>query len=941
MANWSIRILNVATFPYTWDLVDAQMVSLLNQAYDVYQQTGDLTAPVLPTHNIPNSGSSPKGLYQPVNSFRRATNGSQKKRERRKRAAEAAVAMVEAAAEAAAVTADEAADIAASGNVQSPDPNVNTTHTTETGAEEQSLRPEVDHTHLTAGWQSLGLEDVLNRVSCPQHPRPTSALSPPLSPAHEMEAAHVSGFIDSVVFSPIKSSNGKTAIDADISGQAAKGDKEPHNPGPSSPAPSSVTLEPVDDKLADRHVNGVIDPAEDEDGIIAQLEQAKKKPRNKKGKKNKAKSKAVQSDKLQNDAGSGQTVEFEIELGDIGQEHPDSSNGLAPEREDASIEASSSDSNRFDLSQGTWSFVGPTYAMFRPVEGGASFHTRTPRVERYMRQQERLLAARAKTEELQKEAKVKHQVRKARQLLLRRDHIAENSPLLRAMGRPRNNAKKQVKSQSQSCSTKLNEEVVQPQIISYYHLKEQKQELEEKVRKVEYKRDIAKQRDIQRVVELPDDDECGLEYQLNSGNSSQDHRFDFDIDGGGDDDSVDSCTQEHPESIAADESGEVLNEAAWAEKASRKIHHLGLSFEFQTGAAEPYRFEALSSQAKEEYQNPAENDSLRALEEDPNDDNATPHLGSPVSPMFVPRAKQDQEFQNSDSGMTLGPDRESVSLRDNYIPGYILDDEQVPSGEIDFPEGNQSRSIYPEYGLSQEPVFQPRHTDNEFILPVAPVSIRVASKLLSPQLDQDEDSSERGTCAADMIALETAQRTLETGKHLREGDGYPSQSEQSATEAGYPSPRSDQRGRRSRRGRGGLNDRGNYAPPRGSYRGNHRGSRNATIIPHVGQAENHWANAVQASDGHLTAQRVARRIALEQDMQAKGTTYTDYATPIEDSYIQLDENRKPVDKDTEQIVYSSQSKVLIRNTAPALVQEVTTAGPSDAKIRELRDADSA
>lgn len=80
-----------------------------------------------------------------------------------------------------------------------------------------------------------------------------------------------------------------------------------------------------------------------------------------------------------------------------------------------------------------------------------------------------------------------------------------------------------------------------------------------------------------------------------------------------------------------------------------------------------------------------------------------------------------------------------------------------------------------------------------------------------------------------------------------------------------------------------------------------------------------------------------RRIALERDMQATGTTYTDYATPIQDKYIYLDGYRKPIDGKNEPIVYGPQPEALSPTDGPPVVQKLMHGESPDTKIMESQD----
>ncbi|KAJ4423796.1 hypothetical protein N0V82_001535 [Gnomoniopsis sp. IMI 355080] len=833
MTNWSIRILNCDAFPYTWDLVDAQKIVLLDRAYDIYQHTGRLAVPILPDHTeMPKAEPDGKHLRKLSNKVRQHNNGSQKKRGRKKRVVEAAKQ----------ASSPNDLNIAQSSGLEAT-----VIQPIETGTEEQSLSPKMIHKQTSLGEgsaddQSLDLKDALRRVLRAEHPRPTSMPSPPSSPAQENEVAQIPAHIGSVCPSSNKSSVGKSANNTILPDQA-EGKAQPES-GPSSPAPNSVALIPLNDDVAGHHLNDVVDAVEDMEGDTAPLPQAKKKRRNKKGKNKKTNLKAVQSSEFHHDTCSVATVAFEVQMGPVEPEHPEPSKDLPLQLEDAPVEPLSPALDKCDISRGTWSTVGDSFALFTPETGPAVFHTRTPQIERYLRQQKRLLAARAETKELQKHAKANKQTRKARQLLLRRGHIAADSPLLRATERPRGNVKKQDNSKSRSPSPKLDEKLAEILIDNYHQLKGRGRKVQGQIR--ECQRIIEEQRGSIREIELRDDEKSELQYQHSSGSSTPEYRFNFETGNGDDDDSFNYVTQEGPESISVEVSGDEQDEISWTEQIDCHSQSHRPCPRYRSGHSESYRIEPLSPQMTGGQQS-AEDDHTALGSSD--EEKANHQLDSPVTSLFVPQGAHQDEYQTSHTNIAHTRGRQGLAECNERAS-------QV---------GGQSGA---EVGCSP---------------------------------------------------LICGQLALEESQHGRQGA---------------------QRGRRSRHAGGPLNDRANYVMARGSYRGNQCGGRSPSTIACAEQAENPWAKAVQASDKELTAQSVERRITLERDMRSKGTTYTDYATPIQDSYIQLDGERIPVKHQPESIIYGSQSGSLFPSDGSLLVQEALSLGSSGMKILKAENADS-
>lgn len=928
-------MLNIDVFPYAWDLVDTQNVGLLDQAYHIYQQTGSLTAPILPAQfNFSSSEAKDKGIHQPSHSFRQPINGSQKRRVRKKKAIEADVAEIEPTVEATCSATKQAVSTTAVSNVQSPDLEVTIIHPTRTGTEHETLDLEIDHIHSTAAKTSAEgsptSKGASSRASFLQQARPTSAPSPYLSPAHGNEGPLVPGPIASLITLPTKSSGGKCVNDHAVSDSAEQEIEEP-----SSPAPSSVTLAPASDDLAVQQVDHMHGATGDGDGDSAELQPPKRKRRSKKRKNTKTKSEIVQPVDLLHDTGHGAIAETETEMKMPDHAQIEPSNEVACRLQEAPVESSSSDLNRFDLTRGRWYPFNDSYAIFTPNTGIGSLQARTPRIERYMRQQDRILAARAEAEERQKQAKVKNQARKARKLLLRRDHIAADSPLLRAMERPRDCSKTSTKPRS-LFSQKATETIGKAQ-KEYGRLSGEKEKIHEQIRK--------RKRGLQSAVELRDGEKRNAKHQSGPRNPDQDHRLDFETGIGdneidNDNDSVESLFEERLESIAAEGSGEEEEEsrtAIFVAKVERRMGSHILSLRIKSKDSDSDRFETMSPSTSDEGQQSTGNASAVGSESLV-EGKSVAQTGSPAIPVFVSPAEQDQIGHGHKSETT-----EPLGLGEGVVCGAsfstcIAGNEEATGSQVKSSENALLRDIDSESGPNQQPVLQPHSVRNDFVRPVSPRSLCM-SNALSTQRIADEDPSKHAQSSAEISQPVVTQCAPENYLCLPEINDITSiMVDHSLTDADHPGAQdhqhvlrenqrgrwSGQRGRHSRRGRG----------------SNHRtylGDRTPTMGSCAGNIENPWATAVRASDRELIARRVEQRIELEQHMQATGTTYTDYAGLIEDSYVQLDEHRQPVNKKVEQIIYGPSPGSLLPSDDSVPMQEAANVDPSEVKDSNPRD----
>lgn len=929
-------MLNTDTFPYAWDLIDTQNVGLLDQAYHIYQQTGSLTAPILPAQfNTSSSEANHKGIRQSAHSLRQPTNGSQKRRVRKKKAIEADFAEIEPTVEAPSSATNQVVSTTTVSNVRSPGLEATVIHSTRTGADHETLDLEMDYIHTTAAKSSAegspSLNSVASRASFLQQARPTSAPSPPLSPAHENEVPLVPFSVASLISLPTKFSIGKCVNDHVVSDSAEQDIEEP-----SSPAPSSVTLAPGGDDLAVQLVDHMNGATGDGNWDPAKLQPPKRKRRSKKRKNTKTKSEIVQPVDLLHDNGHETIAGTETEMKMSDQEKREPSNEVACRLQEAPVESSSPDVNRFDLTRGRWYPVSDSYAIFRPNTGIGSLEARTPRIERYMRQQDRILAARAEVEERQKQAKVKNQARKARKLLLRRDHIAADSPLSRAMERPRDCSKKAIKPRSRSPAQKATETIGKAQ-KEYCRLSGEEQRIQEQIRK--------RKRGLRRAVELRDGEKRNAKHQSGPRSPDQDHRFDFetglsDNENDSDSDSFDLLFRERSESIATEGSGEEEEEsrtAIFVAKVDRRMGSGILSLRIKSQDSDSDRFEITSPSTSDEGQHSTENASAvgpeRLIEE-----HSVAQPGPPDFPVFVSPAEQGQIDHEHETETTeplgLG---EGVGCGGSFSR-CIAGDEEAIGGQVNSSENDLLCDIDSEPGPNQQPVLQPHSVRNDFVRPVSPGSLRMSSALLTQRI-VEEDPFKNAQSSAEVSPPDVAQRALENDQRLPERNEITSRMhDHSMIGADHPAAQYHQRvSGENQRGRWGGRRGRHSRRGRGSNYRTYRGDRTPSMGPRAGTGENAWATAVQESDRELIARRVEQRIELEQHMQAMGTTYTDYAGLIEDSYVQLDEHRKPVNKKVEQIVYGPSSGSLLSSDGSVPMSEAANFGPYKMKDSDPRD----
>lgn len=848
-----------------------------------------------------NKPSSDKPSLVANKNSRFSVNGSQKKRERkRKVAAEAAAAL-----KAAATTQVTAAAIAPNdfkltvsaatptktdtSNINSPKPEVLLVDTQLTGRKsgfkEQPLGSESPHVQVSVA-QSLGSMS-------------TVPPSPSLSPGLAKKTAHMPSMSPSNASSALSQNNSsasKPSVD-DITIEHS-GVTVGHDLEPSSPAASSITLESVDGSLVVDNVDDSFMISRDTNGnaIGGRItkEPQKKKYRDRRNQKSK-KSKTALSTESGRDKRSEESLKIKFEDDEVEDDEVELIKREGEEPESQVVTESSSrgfDSYTYDeLSRGAWHQLGETVLFTHPDTGIATLHHNTAKTDRYFRQQKRINATKERAEvDASRPPKIKS-MKKARQVSLRRGHVAANSPLSLAMRpvRPRDAAKKQAELEAQSSSfeetqgdnlTGIGEIVIVNDTTDLRRLllrmhQNTSNSTEEGMVAEKISRDAAVQLELDRDVGDRDFEDLGSDE---SDVSSQEHRVDEVL--------------EDVENEESDQTHRVVVE-------EQDFVDIGREDSNQKRGAETHHFSF-------------------GLDDDSDGDSTAPNSGGTSgSPMYV--------FRSAGLRQDVGMCEETRSGAEIVSCVQQLQQVAPQEAEGEMSDENVTKSLsdntppppwmHPEYGISQQTV-QYDETRNESVENRVPVPLGLPS----------------GDDSALCELHESAQQPKENGQQPHDDGQDPSDNSQRG-HGGHHSRRGCGRGRGHGRGRGrgAPNDGGNYAfghggtsSGPGSDRGNHSsGQRNyrdsnvqvPTAVRRPEQIENKWATAVQDSDRAFYAQSMQRRVALEQDMEAKGTTYADYASTVEDSFIKRDEHGKTVVEEAEKIVYGPKSRLVVPSSS--------------------------
>lgn len=430
MTNWSLRILT-NTRPSRWDLLNAQQVRQLDQAWLIYNNGGSLTAPtksesVAPDpvpHQVNTTGdtASSSKIHMPK-------TGSQKRKERKKKAAARWAAQNNTTS---AATHSAAVDAASDGGAMDPQPS---------------------GPHIAPASSS----DGETRDSEPAIPP-----SPTHSPVKlQVTTATISSSTSTsdVVLTPPESLDGtgstSSGLDVRTGEVESRVAEHPQSSRPPSPAFSSVTLGPTSEGL-----KSLPDTDDDDDRLgeyirAMQLtetdrarQQAKKQKPKKHSRKKPKKSRAAKSVAPQSDSVPIPTPQDEVDVRCSDEEvnvQPTGSTAASLEQTSDAIASSSGagTSRMIPLAQVRLVPFGPNHIYgVNPATGSAVIFPRSPSVVRYLRRQERLDMDEVTRRAEQKEAKGKRGSKKAKQISLRRDNIAADSPLSRAMERQREEQK--------------------------------------------------------------------------------------------------------------------------------------------------------------------------------------------------------------------------------------------------------------------------------------------------------------------------------------------------------------------------------------------------------------------------------------------------------------------------------------------------------------------
>lgn len=251
MTNWSIRMLNSTT--YNWDVVGGEQLHHLNLAWDLFLESGSLTATVRPPDNTekPNShidqAPGAKGIVgvtkKPV--VNQKKNGSQKRKGRKLKTLSAVTAL---------------SPSKTASKVPPEDPSLRSSST--------SSNPSKDHLSISVSGHDLGFGAEFSHTKLPIHGMPSQAAGEPpdpVSPAHNSfeTAQQPSPPASSTKMETISDVNQNSASEVNDEAEEKDNNAEQHpclaNPigtapdervnlespqekSPSSSAPSSVTL---------------------------------------------------------------------------------------------------------------------------------------------------------------------------------------------------------------------------------------------------------------------------------------------------------------------------------------------------------------------------------------------------------------------------------------------------------------------------------------------------------------------------------------------------------------------------------------------------------------------------------------------------------------------------------------------------------------------------
>lgn len=472
MQNWVVDTLNDTIFPYKWDRLKDQGAYKLHKAYESYVVRRLLGDPA-PPYSM-NQINQQLVRTQPARSANpppiMATNktGSQKKKARKQKlVAEALLA----------ATSSPVDKLTASFNTIET-PSASSLGTQPSGAEisvAQTSAIEAIGDDMTADVEVTNLAGtVADEVTHKPNAASADPPSPPLTPAQpcmiesqagspsvpsiltqsrliESQAVSLASSTDDdspAILTPSGSSRHATSPTNNNAPPPSTTDNEITNlqsSRPPSPALSSVTLDLEDEAQItsqDAHgedvglSSGALQPANQDE--------PKKQPKKKRKKSKKSKTTATRLIHAQTDNASARGVvhqdQLSKEASDEGLGSTHSSHEVAV-ADQSTTQSSATQLGDYELSVTP---LLPSHVWGRHRQTGEGVVIpRNATVERFLRQQERLQKVQAQKEADQKQVRDKRQARKAKQLLLGRGgNVVENSPLSRAMIRPREISKK-------------------------------------------------------------------------------------------------------------------------------------------------------------------------------------------------------------------------------------------------------------------------------------------------------------------------------------------------------------------------------------------------------------------------------------------------------------------------------------------------------------------
>ncbi|KAF3771080.1 hypothetical protein M406DRAFT_67413 [Cryphonectria parasitica EP155] len=457
MTYWSLRTLNTNVFPSSWDILDKREIKLLDQAWRIYNDSGSLTAPIKyrSVAHFPESSRplaldviNTAGGALPYNELYSPRNGSMKRKIRKQRALASSL-----------VSANPSSvkplnDSEAMASVKLPIPGVE---------ESQAIAVDAAGRGAATNAQSSDPEFVLNTANYKQYgSHPTIPPSPPQSPAQPgmTTAMMFPSFMSNDDFT-VSSQVGKPVISKqntscpELQGAGAM-DKHPQDPRPPSPASSSCTIGSTSENptaLMDKDEDGRGDliVAGQTDIHHVQQKQAKKKRKSKKRAKSVANkagvvqhdpvpSAALDQDEKQEDGlvSGGQDDGVGEKGSDIDIDSKSMTVGAEPSKSVKKVGAST----RRNLSKLELRAYSSKYAIAKEPDATLGvLMERDIFINWHLRQQERQRTEHAERQAKNKETKEKRGIKKAKQLLLRRDTVAPNSPLSRACERQRQDQK--------------------------------------------------------------------------------------------------------------------------------------------------------------------------------------------------------------------------------------------------------------------------------------------------------------------------------------------------------------------------------------------------------------------------------------------------------------------------------------------------------------------